>query len=288
MGEVERTARRESEEAVNILDLAPGLHRSIAESVYHQRVAGLASKSALDLVDDCPALYKAWLDGASDEDTPALFFGRAFHCAALEPERFRADYIVKRDFPDGRTKEGKAAKAVWEETSRGRIALDADDAVAIAGMVDALRAHSTIGPLLDQSTEITVRWTDPATGLPCKARADIHDEDFDLGFDLKSATDASREGFRRQAENFAYHNQEAHYRNGFRVVGRPLKEFRFITVRKRAPHLVAMYMLDEDALRRGTANIERLMALLAECIESDTFPGYPEDSQTVSLRPWVR
>lgn len=47
------------------------------------------------------------------EDTKALALGRAIHCAVLEPERWRAEYIAEPDEWDLRTNRGKAERAQW-------------------------------------------------------------------------------------------------------------------------------------------------------------------------------
>src|SRR5688572_5191051 len=48
------------------------------------------------------------------EDTPALGFGRAFHCATLEQELFDDLYVVKPEGLSLATKDGKAWRSQWE------------------------------------------------------------------------------------------------------------------------------------------------------------------------------
>lgn len=53
------------------------------------------------------------------EATSALRLGRALHCAVLEPERVRLDYVAQPGCGDGRTSAAKAAKADWLERADG-------------------------------------------------------------------------------------------------------------------------------------------------------------------------
>jgi hypothetical protein len=125
----------------SILDLPHGVHAGIPNAVYHQRVTGLVSKGALDLVARSPAHYMAWLEGNDEEPTAALEFGSAFHAALLEPARFVAEYATEPDFGDCRRKEPKAARDAWRAANVGKVPVSADDDKAIRGMLAAVRAH---------------------------------------------------------------------------------------------------------------------------------------------------
>lgn len=72
---------------------------------YHATVA--LSKSGLDQFQRSPAHYKAWLEGAKEEPTPAMVFGSAFHCAVLERDEYAKRYVIFEG--DRRTKAGKEA-----------------------------------------------------------------------------------------------------------------------------------------------------------------------------------
>ena len=131
----------------SILDVPSGLHDGIADQVYRQRIPGLVSKSVLDLVHRAPALYKAWLDGAEDEPTPALLFGKAFHCALLEPDVFRRTYAVEPSFGDCRSKDNKARRDAWRAEHNGVSLITREDDETIRGMIRVIRAHPRLEPL---------------------------------------------------------------------------------------------------------------------------------------------
>jgi hypothetical protein len=90
---------------VTLSDFSPGFYADIPPEEYHRRQLGVVSCSAMTPLDRSPAHYVQWLkDGDQEEPTPALTFGSAFHCAALEPERFALEYVAEPVFGDCRSR----------------------------------------------------------------------------------------------------------------------------------------------------------------------------------------
>lgn len=273
----------------SILDLAPGMHRGIAPATYYEKIPGIVSKSLLDLVHRSPMHARAFLDGGFEEESPALDFGSAFHMAALEPDAYVRTYVVAPDFGDLRTKAAKATREAWRKENVGKREIDADDAKTIEAMVAALRAHAGAAALLDEGdAELTVRWRDGESGLEAKARLDFFSEEMALVIDLKTTEDASAAAFARSCARYRYHVQSGLYLDGVRAAGGPSElRFVFIAIEKRAPHAVALYELDEDALRKGRFEAREDIATLAQCLEADDWPGFPDHVQTISLPAWA-
>jgi len=268
--------------------LAPGLHRDIPSSVYHERIAGYASKSALDLVRRSPAHYKAWLDGHEEEPTPALVFGSAFHCALLEPKIYASSYVTQPDFGDCRKTANRDRRDAWRAENAGKIILPGDDAEAIVSMVASVRRHPLAGRMItDGDPELTVVWDDPETGLRCKGRADYYVRQHGMLVDVKTALNASASEFRRSVANLAYHVQDAFYRTGFASVGAPVQHFVFVAVEKELPYAVAIYALDVAGVAKGHAQVREDLQTLARCTESNTWPAYPAGIQDISLPAWA-
>lgn len=275
--------------ARTILDYGPGIHHDVVEGVYHARILGVASKGALDRVLRSPAHYKAWVDGAKDEDdSDALAFGKAFHCALLEPERFAVDYVVEPDFGDCRRKEPKAKRDAWREEHKGAIWLASEDASAIDGMIASARRHPRLCKLLEGGrSEVTARWRDEETGIDCKARGDYLTEGQRVLLDVKSALDASHDAFARAAANYGYHRQQAFYADGFAAAGCPIESFLFVAIEKKAPFALAVYDLDDADVIKGRLAIRRALNVLADCIEAGRFDAYPEEIQPLRLPVWA-
>jgi len=273
-------------EASHPLGLAAGIHPNVPSDVYHAHHLGLVNKGALSAVGRSPKHYRAWLD-AVDEDTPALAFGRAFHCAALEPELFASSYVVAPAFGDCRFKDNRAARDEWRKEHAGQTTIEAPDMERIAGMVASVRAHE-LGALLlrDGEPEITIAWRDERTGLFCKTRPDYHVRRLRMCVDLKSTEDARPESFARDCARYDYPMQDALYRAGFAAVGEPVDHFLFLAVEKTPPYDVAVHTLDSDGVGRGYMRVLARMALLAECLRTDSWPGYEPRIHTISLPHW--
>lgn len=281
-----------------IAELDRGIHSDVSHEEYHQRRVGLVSKHALDLVHRSPAHYKHWVDGAEDEQTPALAFGQAFHCALLEPEVFRKTYIVEPeepDFGDCRKKDNKAARdawraglAQWREEHQGCRVIDEEDMATIKDMVAAVRRHPLAKKMIRNGVpEATVKWTDPETGLHCKIRADYYVESLSMVADVKSTLDARPEHFKRDVAKYGYHRQDALYRMGFEAIDAHVRHFIFIAVEKEPPHAIAIYALEPEAVSRGHISIRRDIDTLAECVRTNTWPGYSASIQQLELPPWA-
>lgn len=271
-----------------ILEVPHGIHADVPEAVYHQRVHGVAGKGILDIIRAAPAKYRAWLAGVEEEETEALTFGKAFHMALLQPALFETTYVVEPAFGDCRKKDNKARRDEWRLVNADKLTLSPEDMTTIKGMVASVRAHPLAGRMVaDGQPELTIRWADPDTGLECKARPDYYVRRLAMACDVKTTRDASFESFRRDAARHGYHRQDAFYRNAFAAVGAPIDHFVFIAVEKTAPHLVALYSLDTDDIRKGYASVTNDMARFRECLETDVWPGYEPTIQTLTLPPWA-
>lgn len=84
--------------------MEPGIYPDIPNDEYHKGPG--VSKSGLDLIAKSPAHYYHAVNAANDNErvpTVAQAFGTAFHALLLEPEVFKAEYVVelcKTDWPD--------------------------------------------------------------------------------------------------------------------------------------------------------------------------------------------
>lgn len=281
----------------SILDLPQGMHEAVPHEVYHQRHLGLASKSALDLVHRSLAHYQSWICGAApDEETPALAFGRDFHCALLEPDIFKSTTVVEPAFGDCRKKENKATRDEW----RARVGWDEDPAKSkvrvidksldesIRGMIKAVYAHPIASKAIrDGLAELTLRWKDQDTGLQCKTRSDYYVRSRKMVVDFKSAIDGSEKAFTKAVANYRYHVTDALYRASFAAIGEPIQHYMFVVVEKTPPYAIATYVLDMDAIQAGHNAASRDMAKLATALQNNEWPGYPVGIVKLELPPWA-
>lgn len=256
---------------------------------YHRRELGVASAGVLRRLSvETPAHYRAWIDGEEEAETPALAFGRAYHCRVLEPERYAAEYAVAPDFGDMRSSASRARRDAWMAERPGVTVLSAATAAVIEEMHAALMRNGDIAELFAQGdTEVTVRWTDEATGVRCKARPDHWCRRRRVMADLKTAADAGEAAFGRAVVRHGYDITHAHYTEGARACGEPVEKYVFVVQEKRRPYLAALYELDAAAEARGHEIRQRGLDCLAACLASNEWPGYPRGIQTLALPGWA-
>lgn len=286
--------------ARTLADYAPGLYENVPPELYYERIRGLASKSSLDYLREAPAVYDAWARGEIGADSAAFFFGRAFHCAVLEPERFDRTYSSMPDFgylrahdESGTTKEeakeNKRRRDEWVAAHAGTIPLNEKIMTSLRGMSASLRAHKKASKILERGlSESTLRWTDRETGLSCKARTDWRVPDLNLAVDLKSTADPSESAFVRDAAGYGYDRQSGMYRDALDAVGHGVDHFVFLCVGKTPPYLVGLYTVSPEDELTGREENRRLLGTLAQCLATDTWPGLPDAITEVRLRRWGR
>lgn len=267
-----------------------GLHFDYPAEQYHVRQLGQVSNSAIKRALRSAAHYHAWAtEAAQDKDTPALAFGRAFHAALLEPERFAQDWAVAPDFGDLRTKVAKEARDAWRAKYPHAVLLPQEDADRINGMLESVRAHPWARRAIrDGAAEVTCLWTDQESGLPCKARADYFvDGNAPFVLDVKTCEDASPEAFARSIATYGYHTQHAHYCDGWRVAYKPLANYLLLAVEHQPPYAVALYHLDTASEQRGYDLRAEGIARIARGMKTGLWPAYSNDIRPISLPRWA-
>lgn len=288
--------------------MEPGVYGHISNAEYH-RGPGV-SKSMLDLMRRSPSHLKAVLDNqVSREPTAEQAFGSAFHTLLLEPDSFEHEYVVVPDeAPKYPTPMQWGAKKPspdtiyacdwwreWEKENSSMVKLDRDDMPLLLGMHKSVMAHAAARSLLVNHAggvaENSAYWLDPDTGALCRCRPDFWRFD-GIMVDVKTAADASGEGFARSILNWRYHVQDSYYIDGAAqaVAGDDRFEqphaFVFLAVEKKPPFAVGVYSLDAPSKELGRVEYRRDLALYAKCLAADHWPGYGDRIQSISLPEW--
>ena len=292
------------------------------------------SNSSLTLFARAPILWKKWRDGLLiDRKTPDMIFGLLLHCLALEPQNLSNLFaVLPEDAPSKPTKAQLAAwqkfahlekptkaqaeanekttKALewwsaWSEANEGKELVDASDIAEAQSCMDGIKADPMSAAFLSAPgfSEVEIQWEDEATGLPCKAKLDRITRRAII--DLKTAADASAEGFKRAANDRRYRNQAAWYLDG---VSSALKQgtlapeiiqlldskapelFVFIAVEKDENHLAHCLPATAEFIQRGRDENALLMRDLKHCINTDTWPGLAKDESGMTpmdLPSWL-
>jgi exodeoxyribonuclease VIII len=263
----------------------PGIYFNMSNDEYHSNIDFL-SKGNADLLGKAPALYLQKIK-EGDKKTKALFQGRAIHTFCLEPHKVERIYYRLPKNHNGKTKVGK--ERVARILENGFIPLSDEEWQQFSDMSDSVNSHKYASALLSGAIiESSVFWTDFLTNCPCKCRPDILHHTYRVLADLKSAIDASEDGFSRAIANFKYYTQAAHYLDGVQTLFPEITRFLFIAVEKTPPYLVAVYELDERSITIGRRQITETYRTFMDCKQSGIYPGYEETINVISLPRWVK
>jgi hypothetical protein len=271
-----------------------GRHEGVDDDTYHREWKAL-NNSTLSNLKRSPAFCRWQMDHPT-EDTAAFEFGKAVHCAILEPDRFSLTYQLSPQCPEDRNPRGwhntndyKAAKA--DLLNRGHKLLSQSDFDAVRRIRDNLYgAPSAARDLLEHmtSTEVSYVADCPETGLRCKVRPDIEVPAGNIAADLKTSSGASPDSFARSIYQYGYHRSKAHYLDTLNAEGsHQWEQYLFLVVEKTAPYEFAVYDLEPFATELGRREVSKLKALYKQCEERDEWPGYNTEIQSVGVPEWA-
>jgi hypothetical protein len=262
-----------------------GVFQDITNEAYHSG-PGLSSSGVIRLKQS-PSHYWEYKNNPPTQTT-AMKLGTAFHTLILEPESFRKNYAILKDFGDCRKVENKAAKAAFIAENENKLLLTQEEHENLLKMESALRSHKLAARLLTGGkAEQSVFWTDNETQVLCKCRPDFLRSD-GIVIDLKTSDDASLPQFQKSISKFQYHIQSAFYLDGIsQALNEPLTDFIHVVVEKNPPYGVGIYTLDDGSLNKAREEIRDLLKLFSECLNKNQWPGYIEEIQNISIPAWM-
>ena len=236
--------------------------------------------STLRYLDVSGAEYRYRLKNGRD-DTPALSTGRAAHCAVLEPDQFLVRYAVWT----GGARRGKDWLDFQAANADRDAILTESEYDECLDMRDAVRRNRDTRKLVTAGrSEVSIVWTDRATGIRCKARIDKLSRKWFADFKTTRTIDARRFGY--QAADLLWYGQLAFYAGGIATLGMD-REAKIVAVEKTAPYDCGVFELDNDALYAGEVIVSRLLTRLAECKRTRRWPGRFKGPQTLQLPGWA-
>lgn len=289
----------------------PGIYPDVPMAEY--LAWDCVSASGLEVLRRSPLQYRHWLT-AERPTSPALDRGTALHLALLEPDLFRARYVVaepceaviqsgkRKDQPCGNPGLfqhrgvgwwvcGVHARSLDGEPEDGVNVIPAETHAQVLAMRDAVHASPRARSMFEGegAFEVSVVFRDPASGVLCKIRPDRLVERAGMHVALKSARDASERGFQRQAETLGYFRSLALYRRGLKAVGWPYRHTSVLAIEPEPPHDLDCYLVDEggtdSAMETADAEVAALLHLYAGCTDTDTWPGYNTGGFRLLTRP---
>ena len=253
----------------------------------YRRLDGVNS-STLKKLNESPLHYRHAIDNPDEGPvSPSTQFGQAVHLAVLEPDELPLRVAVWT----GGTRRGKA----WDDfqhANTGRLLLKADEYKQALAVRDAVRANPIAAPYLDGpgDFELSMQWTDEATGIQCKGRVDRLQHRGRFGrvlVDLKTARTIDRRLFAAQAARLAYHEQLDFYRTGLAACGQAVDKVVVIAVESAAPHDCAVFELGDEALYAGECGWRSGLEKIAECRAGGDWHGRYTAEELLDLPAWA-
>jgi len=232
---------------------------------------------------------KTWAHAMRSEPkrTGPTDFGSALHAAVLEPYSF--DDIVLCGPYHRRGNKWSVPKELADKN--GQILLTRADYEKCCAIQASLLAEKEIGDLLTGEgnlREKTIIWTDEETGIECKIRPDLIVPDQKIIIDLKTAANASKEGFQSSIAEYGYHVQEAMYREGHAVLSGSEFDFFFLAVEPEPPFEFSIFQLSDSYSCAGYNIFRSQMLEYKQCAARNHWPGYPREVVEIDLPPWMR
>lgn len=256
-------------------------HKHIPYDRY--RAIDAANWTGLKHLRDSPLAYRYWLDNP-DQDTTGRMRGRCLHALVFEPETFERDYAVW-DGDARRGKEWEAFKAAHPDVS----IIKSSELDEVRAQADAVRQHAAVAPYLSGGRfELSIEWTDEASGLRCKGRMDWWHQETRTLIDLKGTNTIHPHYFGRIAARQGYHCQLAHYGRGIKAVsGKLPAKTMLVAVLTRAPFDVGAFVLSDDDLYAGEEEVAELLKRLSDCRALNVWPGMHPFETPLKLPPYI-
>ena len=246
------------------------------------------SVSRMKRIKVSPAHYK---EAEEIKETDAMRFGSAYHSFVLEPEKFESEYYIFDDKSICQTligegyKSPRSTKAYKEwQASEMRIIGDKnvikqDEFDRIKTMRDKLFSHPYARKLLSKGEpEVGIGGTIKTIvgDIEVKLKPDYIKADKHTIVDLKTAMDASQDGFTRAAAGRDYHIQAAFYSDMVEAMrgDNIAQRFIFIAQEKTKPYAFNLFEASPQYIGQGRYEYEMLLQLYKYCMDNDKWPGY--------------
>lgn len=250
---------------------------------------GHVSASALKRIKISPAHF---IEEEKKEKTPAMEFGSAYHCFILEPDKFDQEYFVfdERDIIEKLIGEGSKkprgtnAYEEWKDAqfsfAQGKIMIDLQMMETLKEMKKRLFSNRYIAQLLSDGEPERVFYCTLTTmenkEVNVIMRTDFIKPKKRAIIELKTAIDASKDGFPHACGEFDYHIQAALYKDFMEFIQKdeiPWSFFYIVQETKR-PYAYNLFEASPQFIAQGRYEYEMLIMLYTQCVETGRWPGY--------------
>jgi len=264
---------------------------------YHS-VPGISQSGLKLFADDPGKYYERYVLGIDQRSTsPSLQWGSDFENLIMFDRL--PGVLVPNDVLSQSERDGKVVYsrrgAAWNEWKQRQIDEFGPDVrllkqdewdSQIAPLLvarDNVRDHFKASKLLDGENHVSLTWKDETTGLDCKCQIDVASR-WKMLTDLKTAQDATPDGFNRAVLNFRYHWQAYWYREAWRRYTGEDWPFAFVVVQNKPSYFCETYDLHPDWYNLAAVQIRSTLDRLAQCLESGIWKS-ETFGRVITLRP---
>lgn len=231
------------------------------------------------------------------EDNEVFHFGKLFHHAILEGDRFISNYAVMPEWTDKlgnplnkNTNLYKGFKSEWLLENRGKTIITSKELEMITAMVTNVIGHKDAYALIkDGLPELTGFFLEPKTKTPCRIRIDVFNPKVRAIIDFKTSQHIARRRLSWSAVDYGYDLQlGGAYRVGASVIqNQPVDLAVMIVLQKEYPYECAVYPMHDDFITIGTSRFERACQTFKTCIETKTWKPYQEEMEPLAPPPSI-
>lgn len=234
------------------------------------------SNSRMKLFDKSELHY---FTNPSFEATRSMNIGTMTHTALLEPSEYVVRYVPA---PAGMRmdKRTKAYQGFLETVPAGCEVVSTRDFRLALEIARRIRETPTLVKFFADNceSELTIIWTDTATGLRCKCRIDKWCPGIGA-LDLKTTQDCTPREFAWSARKYGYFQQRAFYGRGIKAAQKAGKlaaapdDFYFLAVETGQVLAHALYKVPEVEAFHFDSVVSDRLDTIAECTKTGIWPG---------------
>ncbi len=242
----------------------------------------LLTRSPLHAFESHPRLNPVWQEKTAD----AFDLGSAVHSVLLED---RADILAI--YPGDTWRSGDAKQFKEQARSEGRIPLLSSQSDGIIPMVAAAKAAianspdlKDLGPL---DAEITYVWEQDGAWLRCRPDWLTRDRKIVLSYKT-TAANAEPDSYTRTLTAAGYPMQATFERAAIKAAHGIDATYIWVIGEIQPPYAVSLLGLSPEMADYGRSQMDAAVALWAECLKTDTWPGYPERVAWIETPSYAR
>lgn len=237
------------------------IHKCLSDAEYRSHTERISAHDTMDFAKNPYGYFRKKAAGVHDEPTDAMKLGTAVHCAVLQPDVYASTYAIQ---PATISRRAGKAWEMFQAENPGKEIIKQDDADMVTGISEAVYAHKNASEILTwaNADEMEVSLFYRLHDLDCKSRLDLIVPDEGIVCDLKTASDASPEGFMKACDAFQYDVQAAMYMRAAEECGLKADHFIFIAVENKFPFTVGVYSFSRNSefIRAGELEVNKRLA----------------------------